>query len=861
MPNVSISITADVADVNTKSELLKSALRGMNSELKALADAAVAAGGKLDSSTLGPLQALADKAAATRREISQLNAEQRRLGEGGGSGLSGISRGLEQVEGSIASVTGMFGRLGTILTAGFGVDRLLDLNRSALELGETLDVTSRKTGLTIQQLVGLKYAAEQNHVSLDQMQAALRGLGQTVEEAISKPTSKAAEAYQQLGISTDFLKANQNDEMAILLRVADAYQHGGTAIQQMANAQLIMTRGGREIIPVLQAGSSGILAYIEAGNKLAPITKEQIEALHQESKAVTDLNTAWEAVKVSAAAAASPSLTPKLDLLSKALSGDSDASWNLAKSLLAVKDGARGNDELLPRLVDKLRSLTTWFSSASKAADQYVASERAVSGIGGVTLPMPPPLPKGPQDAAEGGGARGGFGGDTGRSAWKDLPDLAGQKAALAEWVHNLEAAFRDRQAALKNDITAEIALQQQLEDQLRAKGGVQASVLSEAHMRETELWNQLQQQQVRTAEETANQEIAIANKAAAEQIAAAKLAFAQHKTTLDEETAAILAAEDKRYAAIKAALEKELTTAGLTAAQRTEIENRLTEAYITDQEKMEQAATQAAEKSAQEWRSVTSSIESAFSGAVTSIISGKEKIGQAFVQMTGKLILDFASAVAKMIAQWALFQAVTAAGWTKMASAIGNPLQGGGLLGSLFGGGSSAAQTAATTANTAATTAATAAATAETASTTANTAALVANTAAITTNSVSHAIPFASGAWNLESDMLALVHKGEMIVPANDAPFARSIFSGDLSALGPLRAPAPVLPFPALSANQNSSPLAATGTGDHYSVYATIVAMDTQTGAAAFRQQLPNFARQLAAHHRNGGFSGTPLQ
>ena len=153
--------------------------------------------------------------------------------------------------------------------------------------------------------------------------------------------------------------------------------------------------------------------------------------------------------------------------------------------------------------------------------------------------------------------------------------------------------------------------------------------------------------------------------------------------------------------------------------------------------------------------------------------------MGQQFQEMTQKMVAQFVSAVAMMTLKWLAFQALQASGFAQTAQSVAG--MGGG------GGQNSLMSTLATnilslvgitTTQEVTTTALSAAVTANTAALAANTAALVASGAGGGTGSLFGAagdmLGFASGADYVPNNMVAQIHKGEMIIPAGPADAIR---------------------------------------------------------------------------------------
>jgi hypothetical protein len=264
------------------------------------------------------------------------------------------------------------------------------------------------------------------------------------------------------------------------------------------------------------------------------------------------------------------------------------------------------------------------------------------------------------------------------------------------------------------------------------------------------------------------------------------------HAVSEDQKTQLTLAAIKKREDADIAAIDKVLARDDLTKTETQRIENEKTKIVEAANLQRLQITAQTLQRETQEWEAVLKPIEGAWNSQLRSLLAGTETWSQAMRKILGDLILDF---IEKMESIGVEKLAGTLAG------ALGGPQS---MLGGLLGGGGAAAATTANTtavtalttaitANTAAlggsavaTTAGTTATVADTAATTvqsgitltsigttlANTLALIPNTLAIVTNTIatfaSKLIPgFDVGSWELPSDTIAKVHKGEMIVPA----------------------------------------------------------------------------------------------
>ena len=331
------------------------------------------------------------------------------------------------------------------------------------------------------------------------------------------------------------------------------------------------------------------------------------------------------------------------------------------------------------------------------------------------------------------------------------------------------------------------------------------------------------------------------------------------------------------------------------------------------------------AEQTKVAWDEATGPITRAFDGMVSGVLQGTQSIGQAARRAAGNLVISFAEAFASMTAKAAAFFAFNAVGWQQLAGAV-NPFQGqgiGGMVGKATGLGQAAGGSggsAATTANTTAVHALTSQVTAlnstmggQTTATAANTTSTdanatstnanslstdanavstdanatstdlntasseegifstIANTVATEANTIAAYIEAAMAAFdvgtsNVPHDMVAQIHKGEIIVPAAQSAAIR----GGQAVLGFPTSSKMVLPTGAMTTMQAlSSPTAPPGSGTASAAASgsaggggggggnlalTIHAMDGQSVIAALSTpQVQKFlARSTGAYNAN---------
>jgi hypothetical protein len=305
------------------------------------------------------------------------------------------------------------------------------------------------------------------------------------------------------------------------------------------------------------------------------------------------------------------------------------------------------------------------------------------------------------------------------------------------------------------------------------------------------------------------------------------------HEITVDQETAQLVAAIQKRDTAEQASYASEIASLQASGKNWEAMEQKKVAAHDKAMMQISLATDTALKKDAAGWQSTMSPVLSAWNSQLRGLLGGTESWSKAMKKIVGDLVIQIIEYFERLAVQKA---ALGFADKFKGTALAGGPqsfiqsLFGGGGRGD--GGGQAAAQVdpalaasmnalnvtvggqaAATGANTAATLTGTAAATAGATATGANTAATVtgtvaasagatvttantggllantggllahlgavaANTVAIIPNTLATILntaaeglqslfPYAQGAWEVPATMPALVHKGEMIVPA----------------------------------------------------------------------------------------------
>lgn len=121
---------------------------------------------------------------------------------------------------------------------------------------EQVKAASMATGLSIPQYSALQGALVLTGNTAESADAALRMLATNMEKAAANPASRAAKAFQALGISLNEVK--HSDVQSMLLRIADANQRFADGANKAAADEALMGRSLEHLGTVLDGGSAKI---------------------------------------------------------------------------------------------------------------------------------------------------------------------------------------------------------------------------------------------------------------------------------------------------------------------------------------------------------------------------------------------------------------------------------------------------------------------------------------------------------------------------------------------------------------------------------------------------------------------------
>lgn len=167
---------------------------------------------------------------------------------------------MDRMKDSVDGVANRFGVLkgavaalaGTAVVTGF-----VGMMKSMIDTADHLNDLSQRTGIAVEDLDALGFAAEQNGSNLDQVSGALGKLAKNMAEAAGG-SAEAIATFRQFGITQQELKSGSITTTEAMAKIADKLAEMPDGWQKTAAAQRVFGKSAADLIPLLNAGGDAI---------------------------------------------------------------------------------------------------------------------------------------------------------------------------------------------------------------------------------------------------------------------------------------------------------------------------------------------------------------------------------------------------------------------------------------------------------------------------------------------------------------------------------------------------------------------------------------------------------------------------
>jgi ribosomal protein L12E/L44/L45/RPP1/RPP2 len=234
-----------------------------------------------------------------------------------------------RIDKAFAGVKNTIAGLGAALSVG----ALSSFIKSSIDAADKLNDLSKKTGVAVDTLGGLGFAAEQSGSSLDSISDAFGKLNRAIAEA-GAGSKETAEAFKLLGVSVKDSAGNMRTADEVLIDLANKFESFADGPNKVALAVKLFGKAGAEIIPVLNEGGQKIRENIEYYKRFSGITQDLASKADQFNDTMSQISLLSRAVGTRIAA----DLLPTLQRLAEWLKATKEQG-DSAKVAVALFDG------------------------------------------------------------------------------------------------------------------------------------------------------------------------------------------------------------------------------------------------------------------------------------------------------------------------------------------------------------------------------------------------------------------------------------------------------------------------------------------------------------------------------------------
>jgi len=215
----------------------------------------------------------------------EMSARDSQLVQDLGNAQSKVSKSADAMAQKLAGIGKGMAIAGAAITAAFGV-----IIKKTMDAGDQFDKMSLRTGISVETLSSLAYAADITGTSIEGMEIGLKFLTKGMDDA-SKGTGEAKDAFEELGISITDTEGNLRPTIDVMKEAATKIAAIENPTKQAALAmELFGARSGTQLIPLLKEGGAGIEELMNKAKKLGiTMSTEAASAAAEFKDRLTDL--------------------------------------------------------------------------------------------------------------------------------------------------------------------------------------------------------------------------------------------------------------------------------------------------------------------------------------------------------------------------------------------------------------------------------------------------------------------------------------------------------------------------------------------------------------------------------------------
>jgi hypothetical protein len=159
---------------------------------------------------------------------------------------------------------------------GISVAAFTNMITASIDAADHLNDLSKKTGIAVETLGGIGFAAKQAGGDLDSAAAGIGKLNKTIAEAAAG-NKEAGGAFKALGINVLDAAGNTRKADDIFAEVADRFQEFEDGPEKSAIALKLFSKAGADLIPLLNDGGAALRKNVEYFKQYSGVTQQVAE--------------------------------------------------------------------------------------------------------------------------------------------------------------------------------------------------------------------------------------------------------------------------------------------------------------------------------------------------------------------------------------------------------------------------------------------------------------------------------------------------------------------------------------------------------------------------------------------------------
>lgn len=220
-----------------------------------------------------------------------------------------LAKGLRRAEGKLKSYGKIVGDAGMSLfkTGAAGVTALVGMAVTTAKSGAEMERLSKVTGISVEELSGLKYAASQTETEFETLTKGVT----LMHKALGKNSPQTQKTLAELGLSTDQLL--QLSPAQRFEQIADAIAKVPDPGMRAAAAMQMFGRAGAQLLPMIERTGAGIRQLREEAAKLGFVMSSDTAAKAAEFDRA--MKTVWAVIQATSKAVGTALMPVLLPLL------------------------------------------------------------------------------------------------------------------------------------------------------------------------------------------------------------------------------------------------------------------------------------------------------------------------------------------------------------------------------------------------------------------------------------------------------------------------------------------------------------------------------------------------------------------